>query len=258
MEYVLITGATSGIGLELTKIFAKTNHNLILVARNEHRLIEIQKKIQRKKSVEVEIFPMDLSVCDAPERLYLWAEERGLEVSILINNAGFATYGQFVDTDATEELNLIDLNIRALTHLTKLFLPDMVKRNSGRILNVSSLAAFQPGPLMACYYASKAYVLSISEALAYELKDTGVTVTALCPGPTDTPFKERAGVENTRVFKHGVKSAKFVAKSGYKALMKGKTVVVPGTINLITSKVARIVPRKVATSSAYKIQKFME
>jgi len=231
MSTVLITGATSGIGYELAKIFASKKYNLLLVARNTKDLKEVQKELQNK-SVKVSVFSADLSHDDSAEKIYKFSKNKKIEVSILVNNAGIGETGNFADGDPDKISAIVHVNMASLTKLTRLFLPDMIKAKNGKILNVSSMAAFQPGPYMATYHASKAYVLSLSIALSAELKDKGITVTALCPGPTSTPFHKKAGSLGSLLLKlKKPAEAKDVAEFGYNSLMKGKVVAVHGVIN---------------------------
>ena len=230
-NYTLITGATSGIGLELAELFAKDKNNLVLVARGTDKLKEIKDNYEKNYGINIEIISADLSDLNAPENIYKILKEKQISIDNLVNNAGFASFGLFNEIDKEVDLGMLKVNVFALTHLIKLFLPDMVKNKKGRILNIASTAAFQPGPLMAVYYASKAYVLYLSEALASELEGTGVTVTALCPGPTKTGFQQRAKMEKSKLIKSNVMDAKAVSKTGYDALMNGKTFVVPGFKN---------------------------
>ncbi len=245
----LITGASGGIGYELAELFAKDGHNLVLVARSADKLKEIAENFQSKFKITVHIVPMNLSSPDAPNELYHYLERNSIRVDYLVNNAGYGTFGKFNEIEVQEELEMIQLNITALTHLSKLFLKGMIERKFGRILNVASTASFQPGPLMAVYYASKSYVLFLSEALANELKGTGVTITVLCPGPTKTGFQSRAKIEKTKLVRSSglMMDAEKVARIGYKGLMKGKTVVIPGIANKILAQSNRFSPRKLST-----------
>jgi len=193
MPTALITGATSGIGLELASLAAQDRHDLVLVARQRERLESVGRGLAEEYGVRVSVLPKDLSDPSTPPQIGRDLAARGIAVDVLVNNAGFGVYGLFAETEIDRELEMIQVNVVALTHLTKLILAGMLARRLGRILNVASTAAFQPGPLMAVYYATKAYVLSFSEALANETAGTGVTVTTLCPGPTPTGFAERAG-----------------------------------------------------------------
>ncbi|MDY7082866.1 MAG: SDR family oxidoreductase, partial [Halobacteria archaeon] len=192
--------------------------------------------------VSAEVVSKDLAVPGGPDEVYEEVQDRGIEVDILVNNAGIGTNGYFHETEMDDELTLVNLNVVALTHLTKLFLEDMVERGDGKILNVASSAAFQPGPLMATYYASKSYVLSFSEGIAEELRGSGVSVTALCPGPVDTDFFERADMEESNLAKRRA-TPEGVAKKGYKGLMKGKTVVIPSPKFKLLAFSVRLGPR---------------
>jgi len=251
----LITGASSGIGYEFTRLFAKNGYNLVLVARSEKQLMQVAQELQEQFGVSVKVIVKDLSNASAPEEVFTELEQEGVTIDVLINNAGFATYGMFAEIDLATELQEMQLNMVTLTHLTKLFLPDMLKRRQGNILNVASTAAFQPGPLMAVYYATKAYVLSFSEALANELRGTGVSVTALCPGPTESGIQKRAKMEDSALVSgKKMMDAARVAHSGYRALMAGKTVVIPGLKNKLLAVAVRFSPRKVATQVARSMQ----
>ncbi|MEP6508337.1 MAG: SDR family oxidoreductase [Gemmatimonadales bacterium] len=244
----LLTGASSGIGLELAKQFAAHGHDLVITSRHRDAMEAVAGTIEGKFGVKVTVIPDDLTDTAAPQRLFDKIRAENIDVHFLVNNAGFGLGGEFADTDVTRELEMIQVNIAALTHLTKLFLPAMLKRKSGRILNVASIAAFLPGPLMAVYYASKAYVLSFSEALDEELRDSGVSVTCLCPGATDTNFAETAKVGNSKLFaKVGVAKADEVAKAGYEAMMKGERVAIVGLRNKVMVLAERFAPRNLVT-----------
>jgi short-subunit dehydrogenase len=252
----LITGASSGIGLEFAKLLAAEGYNLVLIARDEQKLREIAASLPTKFNVSVKIYPKDLSVTSDTENLVRQIREEVGTIEILINNAGFGLSGAFVDTDLGRELEMIQLNVVSLVIFTKLLAKEMVQRKSGKILNVASTAAFQPGPLMAIYYATKAFVLSFSEALAEELKESGVTVTALCPGPTATQFSKRAELEQSKLFKGGVVPVLdpvTVARIGYEELMKGRRVVIPGLINKIGALSVRLLPRNLVAQVARQI-----
>jgi uncharacterized protein len=251
---VLITGASSGIGLEFASLFAKDGYHLVLNARNESRLKEIGDELTAKFGVKVTVAAKDISKPDSAEELTSELASAGIEVDVLINNAGFAAYGPFNETSWKEERDMIQVNIMALTALTKQLLPGMIKRNNGKILNVASTAAFQPGPLMAVYYATKAYVLSFSEAVNYELRNTNVSVTALCPGATATNFEKRASLESSRLFQSGAMDARDVALEGYKALMEKKSLTIPGIKNRVLANLVRFLPRK----SVLKIVHFVQ
>lgn len=254
-QTALITGASNGIGREFAYLFAHKQYNLVLVARSEEKLNELAHELERKYGISATVIAQDLAADGADQLIMKQLDEKGIEVDILINNAGFGGFGEFANTNLENELNMIQVNITALTALTKRVLPGMMKRNRGRILNVASTAAFQPGPLMAVYYASKAYVLSFSEALANELKDHHITVTALCPGPTKTGFTEQANLENSKLFKQmKVMDVKTVVETGFKGMMQGKTVVIPGLQNKLLTSSIRFVPRNVVTSIVRSIQ----
>jgi uncharacterized protein len=245
---VLITGASGGIGYELAKLFARDHHNLVLVARSADKLAQIATELQAH-GITVKTIALDLAASPAPKFLFDQLQREGVAVDILINNAGFGVFGEFAQMPEEEILGQIQLNITALTALTRLFLPAMVQRRSGRIMNVASTAAFQPGPLMAVYYATKAYVLSFSEAIANELHHSGVTVTCFCPGATHTDFAKRAGMENSRLFKQlGAMTAKKVALDGYRAVMEGRTLAISGLHNWVVAQSSRFVPRKMVTA----------
>jgi uncharacterized protein len=201
------------------------------------------------------VIVMDLADPDCPQRLFDTCVAEGLDVGILVNNAGFGFAGEFADTDITRELDMIQVMIAGMTHLTKLFMQPMLKRNRGRILNVSSTAAFQPGPLMSVYYGIKAYILSLSQAIDEELRNTGVSVTCLCPGPTHTEFAQRAGLSNSRLFSlTGVAKAEDVARFAYAATMRGDRLAVPGMKNKAMIQAERFVPRALVTRLARKVQ----
>ena len=245
---VLVTGATSGIGYELAKRLARDRHDLVLVARSGERLAEIGRELIGSAGVEVRVVPKDLSRPGAAQEVFDELRRKAIPVHILVNCAGFGTAGFFVESDPAAEREMMQLNMVALTELTRLALKEMLPRREGRILNVASTAAFQPGPRMAVYYATKAYVLSFSEALATELTGSGVSVTTLCPGPTRTGFGPRAGMDKTRLFRMGVMDAAAVAEAGYGALMKGRGLIIPGLPNKLLALSVRISPRRVVAA----------
>ena len=248
MPTVLITGASGGIGYELAKLFARDRHNLVLVARSADKLAQVATELQAR-GVTIKTIALDLTDPPAPKLLFDQLQREGIAIDMLINNAGFGTFGEFAQLPEAEILGQIDLNIRALTELTRLFLPPMIARHSGRVMNVASTAAFQPGPLMAVYYATKAYVLSFSGAIANELAHSGVTVTCFCPGATHTDFAQRAGIENSRIFKtFGAMSAEKVARDGYRAVMERRTLAISGAHNWIVAQSTRFAPRKLVTA----------
>jgi uncharacterized protein len=241
----LITGASSGIGYELTQLFARDGYDLVLVARSERQLVQMAEELKAAYGTEVKVMMKDLSVSTAPREIFAELEQENIEIEALVNNAGFATFGLFAELDLDTELQMMQVNMMTLTHLTRLLLPAMLKRRSGKILNIASTASFQPGPLMTVYYATKAYVLSFSEGLANELEGSGVGVTALCPGPTASGFQKRANMEDSKLVQGGLMDAKTVASIGYRALMKNKVVVIPGLRNLLLVEVERFTPRAV-------------
>jgi uncharacterized protein len=246
----LITGATTGIGFELTKLLAADRYNLVLVARDEQRLRQIAADLQTRHNVSVTVLAKDLAVAKNGEDLVQELQETNVVVDTLVNNAGFGLAGAFVETDLKQELDMIQLNIVSLVTLTKLLGRQMAQRRQGKILNVASTAAFQPGPFMVVYYATKAFVLSFSEGLAEELASSGVTVTALCPGPTATQFPKRAQVQESTLFKGAllpVLDAATVARIGYRGLLKGRRVVIPGLMNKLGVQGVRLLPRRLAT-----------
>jgi short-subunit dehydrogenase len=244
----LVTGSSGGIGYEFARLFAQDGCNLVLVARSEATLLQQAEEFKRKFGVTVKVIAKDLTHPEAAQELFEELQAASIKVDILVNNAGFAAYGFFSEIELSTELEMMQLNMVTLTTLTKLFLPAMLKQCDGKILNMASTAAFQPGPLMAVYYATKAYVLSLSEALANELENKGVTVTALCPGPTQSGFQQRAAMEDSKLVKgKKIMDSATVAKIGYEALLKGQPVVVPGLMNLAIAQLARFVPRKMVT-----------
>jgi short-subunit dehydrogenase len=248
--YALITGASSGIGRELARAFARQGHNLVLVARDWNRLNKLAGELRIDLGVAVEVIPQDLSLPGAAREVFRQVEKKSLLLNILVNNAGFDVYGDFDRTDMATELQMIQVNLVTLTELTKLVLSGMKQRRAGRILNVGSTGSFAPSPLNAVYSATKAYVLSFSLAIAEELRGSGVTVTALCPGVTRTEFQERAGITRIRLLRFGAMEAEAVAKAGYRALMAGKRVAVPGLYNKALVFFTRFLPGALVTRMA--------
>ena len=251
----LVTGGSGGIGLELAKVLARHEFDLVLVARNRDTLEAAAGQLEGKYNVKVHVFAADLRRREAPQEICDFLHNENIAIDVLVNNAGFGLLGEFSEIDVTRELEMIQVNIAALTHLTKLFLQGMIKRRSGRVLNVASTAAFQPGPLMAVYYATKAYVLSFSEAIAEELRHTGVTITALCPGPTSTDFAATAEMTQSRLFTaFGVASAAEVAEYGYDAMIHGRRLAIPGLRNKIVAQANRFAPRALTARIARMAQ----
>jgi hypothetical protein len=250
----LITGASGGIGYELALLFAGDGYDCILVARSQNKLKELAERLEREHRVKTLVLAKDLAKPSAVDEIYEEVTAASMHVDVLVNNAGFPVFGPFVETDLQVELEMLQVNVIALTALTKLFLKGMVERRAGRILNLASTAAFLPGPLMAVYYASKAYVLSFSQALSNELHGTGVTVTALSPGPTRTGFQKRGVMEDSRLVQGQIADAASVALAGYRGLMAGKTIVIPGFTNKLIPWVVRLSPRGVVTRVVRRMQ----
>jgi uncharacterized protein len=255
-QTALITGATSGIGLELATIFAKQSINLVLVARDKKNLELIKTTLEKVYSIDVFTYPCDLSKPDIALQVYETVSNKEIDIDYLINNAGFGDFSEFIDSDAGKNYEMMMLNMVTLTELTHLFLPYMKEQGYGKILNVASTAAFQPGPLMSVYYATKAYVLSFSEGISEELKGTGVTVTALCPGPTATKFQKLAKLEKSNLFNFvKVMDAETVAQIGFDGMMSNKVVVIPGFTNFMFTLLVRMLPRSIVRRLMANIQK---
>ena len=252
METVLITGASSGIGREFSKLFAEKGYRLVITARREKNLAELKKMYPENN---VEVIPCDLGSEAGAEYLYNEVKKRSIKVDILINNAGFGLFGEFYETDIEKEKKMIDLSVKALVELSKYFLQEMLDRNSGRILNVASIAAFQPGPYMSVYYASKAFVLSFSEALRNEVRNTGVCISVLCPGPVETEFEKSSELTKSKLFsKLKPVTAEKVAYAGYRGLMKNRAVIIPGFFNRAAITAGTFVPTGIKVNIARKIQ----
>jgi short-subunit dehydrogenase len=251
-ETVLITGASSGIGWELAKCFAADGSRLILTARNTEALQSLADQLHRTYNVEVTVLPADLSLTESPERIFKELQGRGITVDVLVNNAGFGAWGRFAGLPLERQLEMLQVNVTALVQLTGLFLPGMVQRRRGGILNVASVAGFVPGPGMAVYYASKACVLSFTEALARELAGTNVTATALCPGPTVTNFGKVANANPASMIRQVRMSAEAVAFYGLRSFRRGKTVAVPGLQNRLLIFLIRFGPRSTVRKIAGK------
>ncbi len=246
----LVTGASGGIGEEIARELAARNHDLILIARSKDKLELLASELAQKYRVTATPIALDLSTATATDDITRKLESRGLKVDVLVNNAGFGDYGEFASADAARQFQMLNLNIVTLTMLTRALLPAMLGHKSGHVLNVASTAAFMPGPLMSVYYASKAYVLSFSEALDEELRGTGVSVTVLCPGPVETGFQSRAAMEDSKLLQSqlaraSLVSATDVAKAAINALERGQRVVIPGFMNQMTALIPRWLPRAI-------------
>jgi short-subunit dehydrogenase len=248
-KWVLITGASEGIGRELAGVFAENGFNLVLVARNEGRLNELAAELRTAHSIQARVLPQDLSQADAAWEIF--QKSRETPISVLVNNAGFGSYGRFVETEVALQTRMMQVNMTALVQLTHLFVQPMLARRSGCILNLASTAAFQPGPMINIYYATKAFVHSFSYALADELSGSGVTVTSLCPGMTRTEFQQRAHLHEGGLWP--MMSARAVAVAGYQGLMKGKRVVIPGLLNRIGAFLAKRAPARLTSIVVHRI-----
>ena len=250
---VLITGASSGIGYELARCFAREHFHIIMVAHHQQKLREASERLEEEfQHVTIDTIASDLTRDNAPDKLFAEVQQRGWQVEVLVNNAGFGEYGPFSESDLQKELAMIHLNVISLVHLTKLFLPGMLSRNAGRILQLGSVASFMPAPLQSVYGATKAFILSFSEALQEELKDTGVTVTVLSPPATDTNFFKVAGAQNSKMAQGNLATAEEVAKSGFEALMKGDARAIPTLKAKAEVAASNILPDSVMASAMHK------
>jgi short-subunit dehydrogenase len=245
-----VTGASAGLGAEFARLFAKDKHDLFLVARWRDRLEDLARELTAQHGVKAHVLAADLATPEGPAEVVAEAARLGLAIEVLVNHAGFGTSGPFAASDAGRELEMVDVNVRALVELTHAFVRRMVERGRGRILNLGSTAGFQPGPFMATYYASKAFVNLFTEALAYELRGTGVTATVSCPGATATEFAAVAGNEKSRLFRMGAASPQEVAKEAYAAMMKGKPMIVHGVKNKLAVQALRVSPRSAVRAIA--------
>ncbi len=252
-QTALITGASSGIGYELSKLFAANGFNLVLVARRVEKLNQLAAGLIAAHGIQAAAYPVDLSDPAAPKVLFAALEQQGLKVDVLVNNAGFGVHGAFAELDLDQELAMLQVNVVSLVQLTRLFLPGMLARGYGRIMNVGSTGSFGPAPLMAVYGASKAFVLSFTEALSEELRGTRVRVTALCPGVTITGFQQAANAEGMRLGNGPSMTAEAVARQGYEALMNGRVVVVPGLHNQLLVQSIRFSPRAVTRWLSHRL-----
>ncbi|MCQ2085278.1 MAG: SDR family oxidoreductase, partial [archaeon] len=251
-QTAVVTGASNGIGLELSKILAREGYDLVLAARSTDKLERLRDEILSIHNVNITVVTADLTLEE--DRLKLMDSVPG-DIDILVNNAGFGDYGLYAECDWKKQERMVNLNVLALSHLTHMVLPRMIARKSGRILNVGSVASFQPGPLMSTYYATKAYVLSMTEALSVELKGTGVTITALCPGPVNTGFTEAANVVGVSLFKKSSGAdARDVAEIGYRAMMKGKVIAINRFVLKLLVVCEKILPRSMVRKIVYNIQ----
>ena len=253
-RWTVITGASSGIGAELARVFATRGYALYLVARREEKLRSLAGELSQAHRVPVETLGLDLENPAAPTALSDALGGRGIKVHTLVNNAGFGLRGPFATLPYERQIAMVELNVTALTRLSRLLLPGMIERRWGGILNVASLAAFQAGPNMAVYYATKAFVLSLSEALHEEVRPHNVTVTALCPGPTESEFAARADLEGSRLFRMGVMSAAEVARAGIDGYEAGRAIVVPGAANRLGTIGSKLFPRALVRHIAGRLQ----
>ncbi len=252
-ETALVTGSSSGIGMYLAHEFARNGHPVVLVAPVESELREVAQQLRQfDGGTEPIVIAKDLEQPNAAQEIFDELQQRGVTIDILVNNAGHGQRGKYHEISLEQDLSMVRLNIEAVLRLTKLFLPPMLARARGRILNTASVAGFEPGPLLAVYHATKAFVLSLSESLATELEDTGITVTALCPGPTDTDFFPKAGMTETRAMQHAA-APQDVAKTGYKAVMDGERVVVAGAVNKVMVSARRILTEEAQAKQNQKL-----
>lgn len=253
-SYTLITGGTSGIGYELAKCFAKEGHNLIIVGRSKEK-IEKFKESFKIYNISIEGIELDLSVDNACEQLFDFVDKKNLVVDCLVNNAGVGSFGYFHEVDMKKDMDLIQVNIRVVTEITKWFLSRMVAHEHGGIINIASTAAFSAGPKMNVYYASKAYVLSFTEALHEEYKDKGIRVSCICPGPVATDFQTRAGIKKSNAAKRYMMTSKEVAEVGYKGYKKGKLIIIPGFKNKLLIFINKLMPRSISRKIIMKMNK---
>jgi len=254
-DYTLITGATSGIGYEISLLCAQKGHNLVLTGRNAAVLQKMKEELSACYHVLVKTIMADLSLPDAAAEIFRKLKDDDIIIDVLINNAGFGKFGPFSESDWTTELEMLQVNIVSLTHLTKLILIDMIKCGRGKICTIASTAGFRPGPLMAVYFATKAYVFSFSEAIAEEIRGSGVTVTTVCPGATDTNFDRTAGLDDSQFLRYKKKSSpKDVAVFAYKHMMAGDGVVIHGVFNRVIFFVLRFIPRRLVSFASRKVK----
>ena len=252
-ETVLITGASSGIGMGLAKLFAADGSDLVLVARREDRLNELAEELKSEHGIEVHVLPKDLSKKTSPKEIFNHLKKEKIEIDVLVNNAGFGSRGTVSELDTDLQVDMVQVNAAALTHLTSLFLPGIIERGQGGILNVGSLARFQPGPNLAVYFATKAYVLSFTEALAEEISNPNIKVSCFAPGPVKTEFGEKSDLEDSLLFKMSLMDLEPAVKAGYEGFRKGKTIVIPGLKQQIVPFLNRFTPRLIVRKIAKKL-----
>ena len=252
-ETVLITGASSGIGMGLAKLFAADGSDLVLVARREDRLNELAEELKSEHGIEVHVLPKDLSKKTSPKEIFNHLKKEKIEIDVLVNNAGFGSRGTVSELDTDLQVDMVQVNAAALTHLTSLFLPGIIERGQGGILNVGSLAGFQPGPNLAVYFATKAYVLSFTEALAEEISNPNIKVSCFAPGPVRTEFGEKSGYEDSLLFKLSLMDLEPAVKAGYEGFRQGKTIVIPGLKQQIVPFLNRFTPRLIVRKIAKKL-----
>lgn len=250
-KWALVTGTSSGLGIDFAHQLAKRGMNIVLVARREERLQQVSDDLKRKYGIETLVLAMDLAVKPAPEELFNKIQNNDIDIEVLVNNAGYGLHGNFIDIDCDAELNMLRLDILTLTHLTKLYARKMAERGSGYILQVASIGAYQPSPTYASYSAAKSYVLYFGEALSYELKDTGVSCTVISPGITATEFLEVAGQKPSLYQRLAMMESEDVARIGIKAMLKGKMSVIPGWMNKLTIFFTKLLPSRLKAAIAY-------
>ena len=255
MATALITGASAGLGAEYAKLFAHDKHDLLLVARRRDRLEALAAELARAHPIRVYVLDANLSSAAGVEKVLAEVERLTLDIEFLVNNAGFGSTSAFAEADPTRELEMVQLNVATPVALTRALLPSMIARKRGRVLNIGSIAGFQPGPFMATYYASKAFVNCFTEALAFELRGTGVTATVSCPGAIATEFPKVAGIENSRLFQMGAAPASEIARQGYAAMLAGKAMVIHGLKNKLAVQALRVSPRAAVTRIASKLNR---
>jgi len=252
-ETALITGASSGIGMGLAKLFAADGTDLVLVARREDRLNKLAQELKSEHGIEVHVLPKDLSKKSAPKEIFTHLNKEKIQIDVVVNNAGFGSKGTIAELDTDLQMDIVQVNAAALTHLTSLFLPGIVERGYGGILNVGSLAGFQPGPNLAVYFATKAYVLSFTEALAEEISNPNIKISCLAPGPVRTEFGEKSDLEDSLLFKISLMDMEPVVKAGYEGFRRGKTIVIPGLKQQIVPFLNRFTPRLLVRKIAKKL-----